>query len=68
MVIDTATKKPVNLYRGKPFIFDGGYAFLEKTNRYADWSRGCTTSAILSFDAVTGRIETLNSVYLPETP
>jgi hypothetical protein len=59
--------KPTILYRGDPFIA-GTRAYLEKTNRYSDWSEGAITSTVLSFDKSTGRIETLNSIYTPETP
>ncbi len=58
--------KPVILYRCPPVVNVGGRAFLTKTNHYSDWSRGMVTSTVLSFDEGTGRIETQNTIYLPE--
>jgi hypothetical protein len=58
--------KPVVRYRGKALPFMGS-AFLKAVDhpRFAEGTE-VTTSSVQSWDEETGRIETLNTVYLPE--
>ena len=57
--------KPGYQYRGVPQPEVGKGVFLECTSR-VDWKMGAFTSKVIAYDPDTGRIETANSVYVPE--
>jgi hypothetical protein len=68
MTTDQPTPKPVVRYRGMALPYRTS-ALLESINHPTAHNGGLhvsITSKVLSWDRGTGRIETLNTVYLPE--